>query len=206
MLVALVGLCAVYFVQGVGPNVYPKRFGEVAQGEIYRSGMLTPQATRRVVEENDIRTIIDLGAHERGSIGENRANRTAASLGVTRYRLDLYGDATGNANCYLYALRLAMDPANQPVLIHCGAGTERTGATVALYRILDEGWSREEAMEEVLGAGHDPKRNPKFSPVLDELIPAVSRALQAGDWVTGADPLTAEQLGSTTTPEDEGGL
>jgi protein tyrosine phosphatase (PTP) superfamily phosphohydrolase (DUF442 family) len=203
VVVVLIGLGAVYFAQGVWPNINPKRFSEVEAGAIYRSGMLTPEATRRVVEDNGIRTIIDLGAHERGSRGEARANRTAASLGVTRYRLDLYGDATGNPNDYLYALRLALDPANQPVLIHCGAGTERTGAAVALYRMLRKGWTREEAMAEAIEMGHDPERNPRFSPTLDVLIPAVGRALEAGDWVTGAQPLRAEQLEPTTGAAEE---
>ena len=205
-MVALVGLCVVYFVRGVEPNINPKRFGVVEPDAIYRSGMLTPEATRRVVERYGIRTIIDLGAHERGSLGEVRANRTASSLGVTRYRLDLFGDATGNANCYLYALRLAWDPANQPVLIHCGAGTERTGAAVALHRIVEENWTREEAMAEAIEAGHQPQRNPRFSPTLDDLIPAVSRALDAGDWVTGSEPLTQGQREPTTAPEAEDGL
>ena len=205
MVAATIGLCVVYFFQGVGPNINPKRFGVVEPGAIYRSGMLTPEATRRVVEKYGIRTIIDLGAHERGSRGETRANRTAASLGVTRYRLDLFGGGTGNANCYLYALRLAWDPANQPVLIHCGAGTERTGALVALHRIVEEDWTREEAMAEAIEAGHRPKRNPQFSPTLDTVIPAVGRAIDAGDWVTGSEPLTLEQREPTTAPEVEAG-
>ncbi len=202
----LIGLCIVYFVRGVEPNINPKRFGVVEPGAIYRSGMLTPEATRRVVEKFGIRTIIDLGAHKVGSRGDTRANRTAASLGVTRYRLNLFGDTTGNANCYLYALRLAWDPANQPVLIQCGAGTERAGAAVALHRIIVENWTRDEAMAEAIKAGHRPNRNPHFSPTLDALIPAVGRAMSAGDWVTGHEPLTLEQREPTTSPEVEDGL
>ena len=128
---------------------------------------------------------------------------TAESLGVTRYRVDLFGDATGNPNCYLYALRLMEDENNHPVLIHCGAGTERTGVAIVLHRMLREDQSRDDAMAEAIAAGHDPDRNTRFSPTLDEILPQIRRALEAGDWVTGAEPLTPAQLSPTTRPERE---
>jgi protein tyrosine/serine phosphatase len=50
-------------------------------------------------------------------------------------------------------LRIVRDPANQPVLVHCRHGADRTGMMVALLRIVDEGWSREDAVREMVEGG-----------------------------------------------------
>ena len=41
-----------------------------------------------------------------------------------------------------------LDPANQPVLIHCEHGRSRTGVIIAAYRILAQGWTYEQALGE----------------------------------------------------------
>lgn len=148
--------CVAIAFAAVVPNLAPKRFAEVVPGVLYRAGEGTPAAIRRVVEQHDIRTIIDLGAHERGSPEDDLAQRTADALGVRRVRFDLYGDSRGDPNDYLDALRIATDPANHPVLVHCGAGVQRTGCFVALHRHITEGWSLEQAYDEAVRHGHDP--------------------------------------------------
>lgn len=140
LLVALaIGVSIWVFRFGVRDHVWARNFGVVTAGEVYRAGRLTPVATKRIVQRRGIRTIIDLGAYHPGSPEERRAQRTADALGVARYRLDLEGDATGNPNEYAHALRLIDDPRNRPVLVHCSAGSERTGCLVALYRARAQG-------------------------------------------------------------------
>jgi protein tyrosine phosphatase (PTP) superfamily phosphohydrolase (DUF442 family) len=46
-------------------------------------------------------------------------------------------------------LKLVQDPANQPVLVHCKHGADRTGTMVAAYRIVVQGWSKEAALAEM---------------------------------------------------------
>ena len=130
----------------IKPHVIPKRFGVVDEGKIYRSGRLTPATLAKVVREREIRTIIDLGADPVGSPADARMQRAAEALGVTRYRMNLEGDATGNPNYYVWALRLMNDPANQPVLVHCGAGTQRTGCVVWLHREINQHAAPESAL------------------------------------------------------------
>lgn len=50
----------------------------------------------------------------------------------------------------------ATDTNNWPVFVHCQHGADRTGALVAMYRILVEGWSKPEAIREMTegGFGH----------------------------------------------------
>ena len=50
-------------------------------------------------------------------------------------------------------LRIATTPALQPVLVHCRDGSDRTGTMVAIYRIAFEGWTKAQAMEEMINGG-----------------------------------------------------
>ncbi|MFC7338025.1 tyrosine-protein phosphatase [Haloferula chungangensis] len=50
--------------------------------------------------------------------------------------------------------RIVDDPKNQPVLLHCYHGADRTGAFTALYRINRQGWSKDDAIEEMTGGGY----------------------------------------------------
>ena len=51
---------------------------------------------------------------------------------------------------FLAALRRAMaDPKRWPVLVHCEHGKDRTGYAIAAYRIVEEGWDADTAIEEM---------------------------------------------------------
>ena len=45
-------------------------------------------------------------------------------------------------------LKAALNPANQPVFVHCAYGADRTGTMVAVYRICFQNWSRADALNE----------------------------------------------------------
>ncbi len=172
------------WAQGVWPHIAPKNFGVVHVDEnrqLYRSGELTVAATAKLVDRYGIRTIVDLGTHEPGSRDDRIAQKTADALGVRRVRLDLEGDATGDPNDYVTALRIMTDPAAQPVLVHCGAGAERTGCLVALYRQIEQGWDADLAYRETKRHGHSGARNPRLDAVLDFWGDDVVRAFATGE-------------------------
>lgn len=54
----------------------------------------------------------------------------------------------------LAALRIMADPANRPIVVHCHLGADRTGALVALYRVVVEGWSKADAIREMNDGGY----------------------------------------------------
>ncbi|HET9793610.1 MAG TPA: tyrosine-protein phosphatase [Thermoanaerobaculia bacterium] len=54
----------------------------------------------------------------------------------------------------LRALRIMADPANRPVVVHCHLGADRTGALVALYRVVVQGWSKADAIREMDDGGY----------------------------------------------------
>jgi protein tyrosine/serine phosphatase len=187
--VAAVALGVWVWDDAIAPDLFPKRFHTVAEGRVYRSGKLTPAAMERVVRQHAIRTVVDLGAYDPGSPGDLRQARTAAALGVDRVRFNLVGDATGNPNYYVEALRIMRDPARWPVLVHCGAGTERTGCVTILYREIEQGWGEARAFAEADDIGHSPTRNPKLRQVLERWRGPIERALREGGAVEGSEPI-----------------
>lgn len=46
-------------------------------------------------------------------------------------------------------LKVIQNPANHPVFIHCAQGRDRTGVNAAAYRMVLQGWSAEEAIQEL---------------------------------------------------------
>ena len=50
-------------------------------------------------------------------------------------------------------LELLNDPQRHPVFVHCQHGADRTGMMVALYRMVIENWSREDAIREMTEGG-----------------------------------------------------
>jgi len=49
----------------------------------------------------------------------------------------------------LQFLRVATDPARQPVFVHCQHGADRTGTMAAFYRLVVQGWTKDEALREM---------------------------------------------------------
>jgi len=50
-------------------------------------------------------------------------------------------------------LEIVSDPSNLPAFVHCKHGADRTGAGVALYRIKIQGWSPDDAINEMVNGG-----------------------------------------------------
>ncbi len=50
-------------------------------------------------------------------------------------------------------LAVVTDPARLPVFVHCSHGADRTGAMSAIYRVVVQGWDKEEAIREMTHGG-----------------------------------------------------
>lgn len=51
-------------------------------------------------------------------------------------------------------LKIIRRKENGPFLIHCQHGADRTGAMSAMYRIVEQGWSKDEAIKEMVEGGY----------------------------------------------------
>ena len=51
-------------------------------------------------------------------------------------------------------LQIVSNPKRTPVLVHCQHGSDRTGTMCAVYRIAVQGWSKHDAIEEMLNGAY----------------------------------------------------
>ena len=51
-------------------------------------------------------------------------------------------------------LRLVQDAKNGPFLVHCQHGSDRTGVCCAMYRVVVQGWSKQDAIDEMVHGGY----------------------------------------------------
>ena len=42
-----------------------------------------------------------------------------------------------------------------PILVHCQHGADRTGVVIAMYRIIYQGWSKQQAVDEMKNGGYN---------------------------------------------------
>jgi len=91
-----------------------------------------------------IRTVVSLRSEE-----ESENERTAATAaGLNFVRIGLRGLGRPKDEAIRQVLETITADKNQPVLVHCRRGADRTGVVVACYRIGYEGWGAEEALAE----------------------------------------------------------
>ncbi|WP_017254501.1 dual specificity protein phosphatase family protein [Pseudomonas tolaasii] len=109
----------------------------------------------------------------------------------------------------LAALRAIKEAeANGPVLMHCKHGSDRTGLMAAMYRVVIQGWSKEEALNEMIlggfGSSNGFKDGVRYMMKAD--VDKLRTALANGDCSTSAFALCSMQDWITTTAKDEKAL
>lgn len=167
---ALVAAAAVLWDTTLKDRIFPRRFGVVEQGAIYRSAQLEANLVGDVLEEHGIRHVINLGVYKPGKPRHDATLAAMNRLDATHVELGLGGDGTGDPQAYVEALTDMRHAASrdEPVLVHCSAGQNRTGGAVALYRVLFDRWSTRRAVEEMRAYTFDPHENTKLLPYLDQ--------------------------------------
>ncbi len=121
-------------VQAGCPNLY--RVSEV----LYRSAQPEKECFP-YLERLGIRTVIDLRMFH--SDEKELEGTSLAYISISMAPWDPKGKQVREF------LRIATDPAYQPVLLHCRHGADRTGTLIAAWRMVVEGWSKERAIEEM---------------------------------------------------------
>lgn len=119
---------------------FPKRFGVVEAGKLYRSGQISPSLIANVLETHHIQVVVDLQFDD-GSEAQHAEARAIKELGIEQYRYPLNGNGTGDIKHYAAAIatiKQSLDK-GEPVLVHCSAGTQRTGGVVAIWETLVRG-------------------------------------------------------------------
>jgi protein tyrosine phosphatase (PTP) superfamily phosphohydrolase (DUF442 family) len=91
-----------------------------------------------------IKTVIDL---RQDSVVE--AAEWARATGLQYINIPLTTKRAATEEQTIYFLNLVNDKANWPVYVHCKGGRHRTGEMTAIYRITHDGWSADQAYQEM---------------------------------------------------------
>ena len=76
----------------------------------------------------------------------------ADGLGLGLFRVEMKAEKIKRDEV-IQALRIIRE-SKGPVLIHCWHGSDRTGAVSAMYRIVFQNWTKEDALEELVKGGY----------------------------------------------------
>lgn len=104
-----------------------------------------------------VKTVIDLQRD-----GKTAEQALVEAQGMKFYRIPMSDKNMPSAEQAEAFLKIVNNPENQPVFVHCAGGRHRTGAMSAIYRITHDGWSAEQAYQEMkrydfeYGMGHGP--------------------------------------------------
>ena len=117
--------------------------GVVSEGKVFRSAQPNYYC---LPWELNIKTVLDL---QDNSDHENANRRNTTELYGIRYlslRLNILSELT--VEDFDLVVQTLSAPENQPILVHCQFGRDRTGIACAAYRLSVDQWSLEEALEE----------------------------------------------------------
>lgn len=143
-------------------HFFPKNFAVVEPGRLYRAGYCQPGPLKEVIERHGIRTILTLLSDEPDSADQRKEDAVARQMGVRILRVSMPGDGRGTFEDLDAAAEAMAAQANHPMLVHCYAGANRTGAAFVVWRVRHCGWTFEDAMDEAEAHGYSPRRNPEL--------------------------------------------
>jgi uncharacterized protein (TIGR01244 family) len=113
---------------------------------LYRSAQ-PEQRDAAQLQKLGIRTIINFRADHSD---ESVLNLSGVKL--VRIPINTWSIGDDQIVSALHAIKQAQK--DGPVLIHCQHGADRTGTVAAMYRILEQGWTREQALRELKEGGY----------------------------------------------------
>jgi protein tyrosine/serine phosphatase len=120
-------------------------FGKV-NGYLYRGAQPTLEGIDQL-KKFDIDTIIDLRSELHGLIANEREH--AEALGIRFINLPGSGWATPKDEELAQFFTLVREQPGRRIFIHCWLGGDRSGTFIAAYRIAFDGWTPEQAIQEM---------------------------------------------------------
>jgi protein tyrosine phosphatase (PTP) superfamily phosphohydrolase (DUF442 family) len=120
------------------PNLYK------LSDDLYRSAQPSAEGMTNL-EEMGIKTIVNLRL-----LNSDRDEIEGTDLGYMHINMEAWHAEEEEAGEFQ---QIVSDPDRVPVLVHCSLGSDRTGTMCAVYRIVVQGWSKEEAIKEMTQGG-----------------------------------------------------
>jgi protein tyrosine/serine phosphatase len=116
---------------------------------LYRGAQPTEEGLRQL-KSMGVKTVIDFRSHHSTKKAVEAAGMTALEIPL---KADL-GSVPPTDEELKAFFKAVLDPARQPLYIHCAFGKDRTGTMAAVYRLEIDGWTAQEALEEMEAFGY----------------------------------------------------
>ena len=117
-------------------------FGKV--NDTYYRGAQPRGSDYRDLAAIGVKTVIDLQAD-----GPSNEAGAVKAAGMTFYRIGMTTSKAPTDAQIAQFFEIVSNPANQPVFVHCAGGRHRTGTMTALYRMTYDGWTSQQAYNEM---------------------------------------------------------
>ena len=149
-----------------------RNWGVVAPGRLYRSNHPLPWQLRQAARRLGVKTVINLRG-ERAGCGSDRLGRVAArDAGLVQLDAPFESRGAPHKDRILRLVSL-LEKAEEPILIHCKSGADRTGLVAGIWLLL-QGRPVEEARAQ-LSLRHGHIRQSKTG-ILDAFVAAYAQA------------------------------
>ena len=125
------------------PAVHIDNFGRI--NEHYYRGALPQETDYPALAGLGVKAMIDLTDDD----GDSSEQRLAETAGMKFFKLAMNTRVVPTAGQIATFLSIVDDPANQPVYVHCVGGRHRTGVMTAIYRMLEDKWTPDQAFKEM---------------------------------------------------------
>ncbi len=112
---------------------------------LYRSEEPTAEGMKNL-ERIGIKTVIELNVFDPDADAIEGTGLHVEKLNVKPWHIE--------DEDVVRVLRIIRKRENGPFLIHCWKGSDRVGVMVAMFRIVDQGWTKEEAIREMVEGGY----------------------------------------------------
>ena len=122
---------------------YIKNFYKVGNG-VYRSGQPSAEAFKEM-EQMGIKEVLNLRNYH-----SNKDEAKGTNLKLNRVAMNAHDSDWDEL---VKALQIIKNRKG-PIVIHCWHGSDRTGLVVALYRIVFQGWTKDDALDELEHGGY----------------------------------------------------
>ena len=133
-------------------SVVHKQFNfHIVSPGVWRSSQPNEESINRM-KEHGLKTIINL---RRDELVNRWERELAAKFSINYYNFPMSAGIKQDKKKLLEILRIINEPSNQPVLIHCHAGKDRTGLVSSLYKLKFTNAKFDDVHKEMLMYGYD---------------------------------------------------
>ena len=178
---------------------WPKQWGAVEVGHVYRCNKIYPHLTRKVLKSKGVRVVVNMEGLDPDDKFQRAEIDVCEDLGIELKRFPMKGngipgdpDLSAALDRYASALAAVVRARRdgKVVLIQCGAGRHRTGGITACYQMLIQGKSGPEAYAQLREYGWKPRKHQILPDWLNANMPEIVRRLvEMGVLDQAPDPL-----------------